>query len=99
MSSWWDKIGESFDDGIGKLVDAGIDRAAYEIQPVSSTSVSQNPTTHAITQNVGVNADVTTVTTPVVGAGIIPAVTNSKVLLIGAAVLLGGAWLFTKKRG
>lgn len=95
--TWWDSLATSVQDGFGTLIEAGIDRAAQEIAPPSASEVSQNPYTHAHTQNVGPNADGTTVSQPVPGSGVVPGVSNTKLLLIGGAVLLGGA-LFLRRR-
>lgn len=96
--SWWDKVSEKVNDGFGDLIEAGIDRAAQEIAPTKAGSVSQNPNTHAVEQNVGRNADGTTVATPINRYGLVNDPKKMKWLLIGSVSLLGvGLFLKFKK--
>ena len=96
-TSWWDSVSPVVYDGFGQLIKAGADRAANEISPPSASEVSQNPNTHAYTTQVGVNADGTPVTSAVPGSGVVAGVSGKHLLLIGGALLLGGAFLLRRK--
>ena len=97
--SLWDTIGESFDDGFGQLLEAGLDRAAQEIAPNRSNESAQ-PKTAPVNEDVGRNADGTTVSSAVYQyptGTILSGVSNGKLLLAGGAVVVLLGLLFIER--
>ena len=97
--SLWDTLGDSFEDGFGQLIDAGLDRAAREIAPKKSNESAQ-PKTAPVVEDVGRNADGSRVAQPVYQyptGTILPGVSNGKLLLAGGAVVVLLGLLFIER--
>mgnify|MGYP003643160580 CR=1 FL=1 len=97
--SLWDEIGNSFDDGFGRLIDAGLDRAASEIAPKKPNETAQ-PKTTPVSEDIGRNANGTSNNQPIYQyptGSILPGVSNGKLLLAGGSIAVLLALLFIER--